>query len=357
MNQAEAKSTWTVIGLMSGSSLDGLDAAMCRFDRTENVWQYSLLGAETFAFPEALLSKLKQLPQATAIELASTDAAFARFSGEVVNKLSSHLGLKPEFVSSHGHTVFHQPSAGFTTQIGNGGLLAAACSLPVVCDFRTVDVGLGGQGAPLVPMGDKLLFSGFDGYLNLGGIANITIQATDFKAFDICACNQWFNFLAEEAGLAFDENGAMALSGLPQPKLVHSLFKTFENHKGSISNEYVRETLALFNQAECSLEDKMASAVAAVAILIRQAIEAHQLTKVLVTGGGAFNAALMLALQDHQNPKRYHIHLPDKATIQFKEAIIFGFLGLLRWLNETNIESSVTGSAQKHVAGAIYRPF
>lgn len=345
------------MGLMSGSSLDGLDAALCEFWLAGEVWQYSLLGAETFAFPESLLNHLKRLPQATAFDLAATDAAFARFSAEAVSKLCGELGRKPDFVSSHGHTVFHQPGAGFTTQIGNGGLLAAACRLPVVCDFRTVDVGLGGQGAPLVPMGDKLLFPGFDGYLNLGGIANIAIQNVDFKAFDICACNQWFNFLAAEAGMAFDEGGAMALAGEPQMELVQQLEKAFESNLGSIANEYVRETLALFGSSACSLQDKMASAMAAVAHLIRQVIEEHQLRNILVTGGGAFNAALMQGLQDGQDPKRYQLHVPDKATIQFKEAIIFGFLGLLRWLGETNVASSVTGSAQNHVAGAIYRPF
>jgi anhydro-N-acetylmuramic acid kinase len=356
MEKSALQDTWHVIGLMSGSSLDGLDVAVCRFQRHAEQWDYSLVWANTFSFDVNLLSRLMEAPQSAAFELAETDALFARFSGKAIVDSLHEIAVMPDFVSSHGHTIFHQPGAGFTTQIGNGGLISAVCGLPVVSDFRTIDVGLGGQGAPLVPIGDKLLFPGYDGYLNLGGIANLTVNGSLLKAFDICACNQWFNYLANQIGYDFDLNGNLALSGRSNVVLVERLKHAFNSQTGSISNEYVRSTFQLLDESKVSIKDKMASCVEAAGNLIGDALAQYKIKKVLVTGGGVFNPALLQAISlGHKGT--FELVVPDEQTVQYKEAIIFGFLGLLRWLGETNVEKSVTGAHQNHVAGCIYSPF
>ncbi len=341
---------------MSGSSLDGLDIAWCEFNQKSETWSYELKWAETLAFDRSLRQRLEQAPNANAFFLAETDALFARFSGEAVQAVCKKAGKKPDLVASHGHTIFHQPAEGFTTQIGNGGLIAASCGLPVASDFRTIDVGLGGQGAPLVPVGEMLLFPGFDGYLNLGGIANLTIKKETLLAFDVSACNQWFNYLAQENGLEYDEGGKLALAGNPDTTLVETLCAFFNNHGGSISNEFVRSTFTALETSSLTLEDKMASAVSASGKLIHAAIAKFGLHKVLVTGGGAFNPALMQAIRLHHKVN-FELIVPDDQTVQFKEAIIFAFLGVLRKMGKVNVENSVTGSSQSHIAGALYQPF
>ncbi|MBO7624669.1 MAG: anhydro-N-acetylmuramic acid kinase, partial [Bacteroidales bacterium] len=281
--------SYDVVGLMSGTSLDGLDMACVRFSQAEGRWQFRMLAAETVDYPEAWRQRLASLAQADGEELAAAHAAFGRYSGECVAAFVRRNRLEPLLVASHGHTVFHQPERGFTLQIGDGGALAEACGLPVVSDFRVQDVALGGQGAPLVPVGDALLFPEYDACLNIGGISNISFQEGERRiAFDISPANQLFNFLAGKRGLAYDKEGALAACGNVDERLLarmNELGYYSAPYPKSLGREWVEaELLPLLDASELPLEDRMATAVEHSAIQITSVIRERQLRRVLLTG-------------------------------------------------------------------------
>ena len=216
------KDIYNVIGLMSGTSLDGLDVAYCRFELAEGKWDYKILCANTYGYSNDWRRRLSTLENATALEYARCNVDLGHYFGKCVCKFLTDNGLDAntvDFVSSHGHTVFHQPEIGLTTQIAYPNTIAAETGLPVVADFRTLDVALGGQGAPLVPIGDSLLFGDYDSCLNLGGIANISFRKEGRRvAFDISPCNMILNYLSGKMGEPYDEDGQMAKSGRKEKK-------------------------------------------------------------------------------------------------------------------------------------------
>jgi anhydro-N-acetylmuramic acid kinase len=224
MQKNPLRPKYKVIGLMSGTSLDGLDIAYCVFQNVTSGWKYSIQHAMTLRYPAQWLSRLSQAHTLTGQDLMALDADYGAYLGKAVKDFSGKHAVKADLVASHGHTVFHQPRKGFTTQIGNGYSLHAACSLPVICDFRMQDVALGGEGAPLVPAGDKLLFHEYDVCLNLGGIANLSVDVNGKRlAFDICFSNMGLNHLAAEAGKKYDKNGALAAQGSVNGKMLKAL--------------------------------------------------------------------------------------------------------------------------------------
>lgn len=341
---------------MSGTSLDGLDIAFCKFKKDGKKWSYKIKYAETVSYPQKLAKALANATELSGLNLALLHTELGTYIGKKTSSFIKKHGVSADFISSHGHTVFHQPSRKFTLQIGNGAAIAVEAGLPVVCDFRTTDVALGGQGAPLVPIGDELLFGEYDYCLNLGGIANISYKMDNSRiAFDICAANMVLNFLANKKGLFYDENGKMASRGSVNKALLSALNKN-EYFKQpapkSLGKEWVvANQINLLEKSKLSVPDLMATVCEHIGFQIGKNIRPN--AKVLVTGGGAFNGFLLKKIT-HYLPSGAQLIVPDTNTINFKEAIIFGFLGVLRWAEKPNALQSVTGASRNSVGGCIY---
>jgi anhydro-N-acetylmuramic acid kinase len=349
--------TYRVAGLMSGTSLDGVDIAVCVFEKERGRWKFVIEAAETVPYSNADVKLLTGLMQADAMSFARQNAAYGGYLGRLVKSFLKRHKTHADFISSHGHTIFHQPSKGFTTQAGDGAALSAVSGLPVVCDFRTADVALGGQGAPLVPIGDKFLFSEYEYCLNLGGIANISFSREGKRvAFDICPVNMVLNLLAGEKGKRYDNGGSMAGKGKVNTKLLQKLNavpfykKPFPKSLGR--EEIEKYFFRIMKNDKCSVEDKLHTFCEHIAIQISTVTKSGS-GKMLVTGGGAYNDYLISRIRAHCN---LEVAIPAKEIIEFKEALIFAFLGVLRWRNETNTLKSVTGASRDSSGGAIYMP-
>lgn len=346
-------------GLMSGTSLDGVDIAFTTFTLKDGKWNYTIEKAETIAFPGEWLSRLSGLENESSLEFAATDADFGHYLGKITREFHLDHNLKPDFIASHGHTIFHQPDKRFTSQIGKGSAIAAETGLPVVCDFRSPDVALGGQGAPLVPIGDQLLFGNYSCCLNLGGFANVSFELAGNRiAFDICPVNIVINYLASFMHRSFDENGGLARKGM----LHEPLFDVLNNLEyyrkmppKSLGKEWVlQEVHPVLQQFEIPPEDKLRTFTEHIAIQVASVAMTASLPDILITGGGAFNSFLIERIRE-RTPT--NLVLPDPLTINFKEALVFAFLGVLRWREEINCLRSCTGASHDNIGGAIYRIF
>lgn len=350
--------TYTIIGVMSGSSMDGVDLACCVFTQQAGGWQYEITYAETIAYDETWKVRLSHLHKQPIHLYPKTDAFYGKYLGMLVNEFVGKYQVKPHLVASHGHTIFHQPAGGYTAQIGNGAFMYAETGIPVACDFRTVDIALGGQGAPLVPVGDELLFGAYEACLNLGGFSNISYRKNAKRiAYDIGPCNIILNRVANEVGKEFDDNGAIASRGKVHPQLLEQLnelpFFKLEGAK-SLGREWVDETFwPIVRTYELQPEDLMATLCEQIAGNIAQALDAGSIRNMLVTGGGAFNGYLMQRITAQS---RCEAVIPDPKLIAYKEALIFAFLGLLRIEGKSNVLSSVTGARADNMGGAIYGP-
>jgi anhydro-N-acetylmuramic acid kinase len=342
----------SIIGLMSGTSVDGLDVAYCHF---VEVYKYELVAAKTFPYTAQLKHKLKNCMKLNSIQLLELDAELGSYFGAKVNEFLKQTGLKkPTAIASHGHTVFHNPINKYSHQIGKGSHIAALTGIPVVCDFRNTDVALGGQGAPLVPIGDKLLFKQYDYCLNLGGIANISY---DYKgkrlAYDISPCNLPVNILMNKVGKEFDMNGATGKKGSIIPALLDVLnqleFYTKKAPK-SLGREWIEKELMHFLMAYDNLPNVLRTYYEHVATQISNHITKKEAT-VLVTGGGAHNEFLMQLIHQKSNAV---IVSPPSSIIDFKEALIFAYLGYLRINHKVNSLKSVTGASKDSIGGCIY---
>lgn len=363
---------YKVLGLMSGSSLDGLDIAYCTFEvdksNQENpIINWELIASETLPFSEEWQSRLAHLPHTTAINYAKTHTYFGRYSGELVNQFLQKHTLQPDYIASHGHTIFHNPDKLFTAQIGDGAALSVVTGYPVICDFRTTDIALEGEGAPLAPIADKLLLDAYDFYMNIGGIANITSNVNGkYIAFDIGPANQILNALAQQLELEYDDKGANAAKGKVNKTLlniVNNIAYFQKDYPKSLDNQWVmKEVLPFYMEAEGTWEDKLSTACEQLAMQtardIQKIIEKEKLQKasykLLPTGGGTMNDFLISCLQKHC--KNVEIIIPKKEIIEFKEAILIALLGVLRMEGIDNSMSSVTGAKRDSVGGAIYHP-
>lgn len=345
-----------IIGIMSGTSLDGLDLAFCRFRQELSRWRYEIVKSITIPYPLQLVECLKHAVDLSALEYVKLDYILGDFIGQEVQKFMNQTKLKPDYIASHGHTVFHQPTLGFTAQIGNGAVIAAKTGIPTVCDFRTIDVAHNGQGAPLVPIGDKLLFYDYDVCLNLGGFSNISYEQSGQRvAFDISPCNLPLNHLAQSIGLSFDKNGEIAQKGNIDDELFRQLnqlpYYTQPAPK-SLGIEWLfNDFSVLIENTNLSIEDKLRTVTEHIAFQIGKVIAETQQENVLVTGGGAKNSFLIQRMEEYAGKI---ITLPSEQVIDYKEALIFAFLGLLRVHGEANCLSSVTGAQQDTCGGAIY---
>lgn len=351
-------SKYHVIGLMSGTSLDGLDMAYCTFELTNGQWQYRCSAANTIPYPNVLLEKLKIATSMSGEALMLLDVELGQWYGECVLDFIKEHSLNADFIASHGHTIFHQPKRKFTLQIGSGAQLKAITGLPVVNNFRAMDVALGGQGAPLVPIGDRLLFSEYSMCLNLGGITNISfIEDSKSVAFDIAPCNMVLNHLANKAGYNYDDDGKLAQQGEVNKELLKALnqWKYYEkSHPKSLGYEDVRDHIfPVIDKEEYPIEDALATFCEHLAQQIASSTTGHK-GKLLATGGGAFNSYLIDRIR-HYLPDVVDLIIPENNLISYKEAIVFGFLGVLRMRNEVNCLSSVTGAISDSSSGVIYQ--
>ena len=345
--------SYSAIGLMSGTSLDGLDICHVKLSKSEN-WSFEILATETISYKENWKLKLQNAPQLSAEDLLALDKEFGFFLGEKTQEFILKQNISElDVIASHGHTVFHQPHRKFTLQIGDGRAIKIITNKTVVYDFRSQDVLMGGNGAPLVPIGDELLFSEFDACLNLGGFSNISLKKNEERiAFDISPVNVVLNFFAEKLGKNYDENGDFAKNGninLAILEQLNALDFYKKQHPKSLGIEFVNaEIFPLLNNE--TPENVLATFTEHIAIQISKVFNENQLKKVLVTGGGAFNAYLIEKLNEKTTSE---IIIPDEKIINFKEALIFALMGVLRMNNEANVLCSATGSSANHSSGII----
>ena len=341
---------------MSGTSLDGIDIAYVNFNFSEG-WSYKILTAETFPYSPELKEKLSSAVSYPDLQLEELNESYTEYLSEVIRKfLSKNDIFEPDAICSHGHTVKHEPEKGYTLQIGNLPKLSENLNCTVVCDFRVQDVALGGQGAPLVPVGDELLFSAYDYCLNLGGFANISTRVNGKRlAYDICAVNTVLNYLAEQIDLPYDNKGEVAASGKLNRELLEKLQKIpFYGLRApkSLGIEWVNKYIFPLFERSDSIPDLLRTYTEHAAEEIAAAFRNTSEEIVLVTGGGAFNDFLINEIRKRTTTK---IVIPPAEVVNFKEALIFAFLGVLKLRGENNVLSSVTGASKDHSAGTIFR--
>jgi anhydro-N-acetylmuramic acid kinase len=353
---------YRAIGLMSGSSLDGLDIAFVEFHENAGKWNYELLQASCYPYNEEWSDRLRNPSALSAQNYMQLHADFGHFSGMQVNNFIREYGLqfKVALVSSHGHTSFHDPSRRMTAQLGDGAAIAAEVQLPVVSDLRNLDVAFGGQGAPIVPIGERLLWSDHKYFLNLGGIANVSVNRDDYTAFDICPANRVLNLLAADAGKTFDEGGNMAQSGSIDQVLLDELnaqdyyTKPFPK---SLANEMGTDILyPLIRKHDLNNNDALHTYTEHIAVQVSNSLKQINAGpgNMLITGGGAFNDFLVKRIATHTAGLEITPVIPDRNLVEFKEAIVMALIGVLRWRQEYNVLSSVTGATRNSVGGALW---
>ncbi|WP_452223572.1 anhydro-N-acetylmuramic acid kinase [Lacinutrix chionoecetis] len=351
------KNEYNVIGVMSGTSLDGIDLALVNFS-LQDKWKFKIITAETSYYEEDWVDKLRSLSQYSKEELVELDINYTNYLAGVINKFIKKNNINSiDAICSHGHTALHEPKKGLTYQIGNLSVLASLIKQKLVCDFRVQDVALGGQGAPLVPIGDQLLFSDYEFCLNLGGFANVSTLINGKRiAFDISPVNIVLNKYVASLGLSYDDKGNIAKKGKINSDLLYALnnlqyYK--ETYPKSLGIEWVNAVVfPLIDSYTISVEDILKTFVEHIAIQITNVINGKQKASVLVTGGGVFNSYLMSRIKDLSHNE---IHIPSKQIIEFKEALIFGFLGVLKLRSENNCLASVTGAKHDHSSGVIFQ--
>lgn len=345
------------IGLMSGTSLDGIDLAYIKIHKN-SYKDFKILQADTIPYSNEWKRKLQDAINYSTKSLLVLDIDYGKFLGNILHDFiaKNHI-LKLDFIASHGHTVLHQPEAGITLQVGNGQEIAKITKKEVVCDFRTQDVKLGGQGAPLVPIGDSLLFTDYDYCLNLGGFANISYEEKNQRtAFDICPVNIVLNHYTRKLGLEFDDKGIIASKGKINAKLLkdlNSLPFYAQLPPKSLGLEWVQLTIfPLIDRVEADIPTILRTFVEHSAIQIGKVIGVDD-AEVLVTGGGVFNSFLMSRIEFYVNKT---IPMVNKELVNYKEALIFAFLGVLKKQGKVNCLQSVTGAKRDHSSGNVFYP-
>jgi len=348
---------YRVTGLMSGSSMDGCDLACCDLIWNGSQWSYHILKADTLPYDPAWKSRLEEACQWSMGKIRALDLELGEYYASLLNEFHHRHGLSPDFIASHGHTILHEPGRGLTYQAGNGAIMAKRTGITVVNDFRSEDVAQGGQGAPLVPIGDRLFFSQYEGCLNLGGFANISCEGEEGKrlAYDLSTANMALNHVAGMKGLEYDEDGAMARRGACQPDLLEKLNQLDfygQSPPKSLGREWFLEyMLPLMVESNLSSEDLMATVLEHIAIQVARGVNDANISTLLITGGGALNSALVEAIDKFT---RAEISIPDRILIDYKEALVFALLGTLKIRGEINCLSSVTGGKSDLSAGTIH---
>ncbi|MAB95109.1 MAG: anhydro-N-acetylmuramic acid kinase [Flavobacteriales bacterium] len=343
--------SYRVLGLMSGTSLDGVDLAICSFTKNKN-WHYKIEKSTTIKYSKYWLEILSNLHKKPEKIINEIDLKYGDLLSKLCNKFLKNE--KIDYISSHGHTIFHQPENNFTLQIGNGNVISKNTKKITINNFRNLDVSLKGQGAPLVPVGDKLLFRKYKYCVNLGGFANVSIKKNNkIIAFDICPVNIILNYFSNLKGRAYDLNGSMAQKGNLVPDLLkklNSLQFYSKKYPKSLSREWVEKNIMPLIRNDIKIEDVLHTLCEHIGIQIGKLLNDKE---ALFTGGGVFNSFLLSRIKFYSKSK---IIIPDKRTIEFKEALIFAFLGVLRARGEVNCLQSVTGAIKDNCSGEINNP-
>ncbi len=350
---------FTAAGIMSGTSLDGLDVAICEFIDDNNHWHFDILEAETLTYSEFWRNRLLHAHKLKGLELLKLHAAYGHFIGQSVKDFLKKKKIRIDLIASHGHTIFHDPAENITFQLGSGATISAVTGIKTISDFRTMDVALGGQGAPLVPVGDHLLFGEYDFCLNLGGFANISYDRNGKRiAFDICPVNIVLNHLANRFHKRYDKNGELGRLGIINNKLLDALDNLSYYQRippKSLSREWLeRNIYPLFENCGLKDEDIIATFYEHAAHHISMEAKKPEHKNGMITGGGAYNQFLVDKLRDKC---RIQLTLPQKEIIEYKEALIFAFLGILRNKNLINCWSSATGAARDNKGGIIHESY
>ncbi|MBL6677811.1 MAG: anhydro-N-acetylmuramic acid kinase [Flavobacteriaceae bacterium] len=344
-----------VIGVMSGTSLDGVDLVYVKFIQDEK-WSFEIINSKTYKYEDSVSKLLTKISEKSLEEIKHIDREYSKKLADIIKRFIFEFSIKNiHFVSSHGHTAIHDPSNSITYQIGNLPIISQEINQNVICDFRAQDIELGGQGAPLVPVGEKYLFHEYDSFINLGGFANISkYESEKLIAYDICPVNIVLNDLSKKIGKDYDNRGAIASSG----KLILNLYKELEeleyyqiNPPKSLGIEWVNKKIIplINNYNDYKIEDLLNTLSNHIANQVSNNLK--DLDKVFITGGGAYNDYLINVINSKTNCE---IIIPSNNIIEFKEALIFAFLGVLRYLNINNCYSSVTGASKDHCSGKIY---
>lgn len=342
---------------MSGSSLDGVDIAYCEFF-FDTSWHYKIKAAQTIPYPEEWLTALKNMPGQQGECLIKNDISYGLYLGKLVSEFISIHKINPDIISSHGHTIFHNPDEGYTFQLGNGQAISSITGKKTIADFRIGDIQMGGQGAPLVPIGDKLLFSQYDYCINIGGIANISFNKNKERiGLDICPANQLLNHLSNQVGKPFDTNGNIAMLG----KMNKQLFDNLNNHSyytlsypKSMSNQLVTDSfISILEDSNANIEDKLYTVCKHIAYQIKKTIANTDGNNILITGGGVHNKFLVTAIKKELNR---NIIIPEKLIVDYKEAMVFAFMGALRIEEKPNCLASVTGATRDSSSGIVFLP-
>ena len=355
---------YRAIGLMSGSSLDGVDIVYATLESKGQFWNYEIHAAKCVPYTVAWKKQLAEADRLSALDYLKLHVDYGKYLGNQIREFieQNTLDYKVQLIASHGHTVFHQPQNGLTHQLGDGASIAAITGIPVVSDLRSMDVAFGGQGAPLVPIGEKKLFSNRGMFLNIGGIANLSVHADKIIGFDICAANRILNFLAEKEGLQYDDKGAIARSGKINADLLttlNALDYYGKPHPKSLSNQYGLEIIIpLLLQQHNSTHDLLCTYTEHIAMQIAKSCKpflneiSETKNSMMVTGGGAYNEYLIERIRYHL--PELEIYLPDNTIIEYKEALIMALIGVLRWREEATVIPSVTGATKESIGGAVW---
>ncbi|RRO20258.1 anhydro-N-acetylmuramic acid kinase [Flavobacteriaceae bacterium 14752] len=350
------QNTYHVIGVMSGTSLDGVDLCEVKFHFNQKTWSYNILKTQTIPYDLEWKNKLQNAHKLSKNNIKILDEKYCRLLGEFI------LGFmdKPhevDMICSHGHTIWHQPDKGFTYQIGNLKLLSQLVQKTVVCDFRTADVALGGQGAPLVPIGDELLFADYDYCINIGGFVNISFKNKEKRqAFDICPANKVLNIYAEKEGFEYDDKGKIAAQGQCDQQLLAKLNAIAFYSKTppkSLGVEWLEnEMLPIIESFKMSNKDILNTLTHHIAFQISKSLKMNN-AKILITGGGAYHSFLIECIENYSTNVK--IHIPSPEIVDYKEALIFGLLGVLKFRGDINVLSSVSGAKHDHSSGEIFK--
>lgn len=358
---------YNVIGLMSGSSLDGLDIAFIQFNESAGKWQFELMETACIPYTAEWKQKLAGVAELKAREYLLLHTAYGHWLGHCVNDFleEKNLAYKVQLISSHGHTSFHMPDKQMTAQLGDGAAIAAETGIRTITDLRSVDIALGGQGAPVVPIGEKLLFPDYDLFLNIGGIANLSASSASFIGFDVCPANRVLNLLAAHTEKGFDENGKGAAAGKTDVAILKKLnaFPYYQlPYPKSLSNEFgLQELYPVLKLSNLSTPDLLRTYVQHIVdqisnaiFLLKKQFPDKQNLRLLITGGGAHNIFLMEKLREAMVEAGVECFIPENKIVDFKEALVMALMGVLRWREDINIMHSVTGASKDSINGAVW---
>jgi anhydro-N-acetylmuramic acid kinase len=346
----------TVLGIMSGTSLDGVDLCYTAFSKKEGQWTFQILHSQTIPYTEEQRHLLEHGYKLGPADLKNLDHWYGQLLGNLIKDYLSlnHLP-NPALISSHGHTIHHIPEQKITTQIGNGPEIQQITGIDVVCNFRMQDVLLGGQGAPLVPIGDELLFYNYTACLNLGGFSNISYHNQERIAFDICPVNIVLNSLSQSLGLPYDDGGRLAKKGHINKTVLEELDALpyyQQSPPKSLGREWVEANLLPILAREPEIINRLATFTEHAAKQCGKVLAGLKPGRILASGGGCYNTHLIQRMTHYA---QRDLIIPDSGLINQKEALIFGFLGLLRYQNQINCLKSVTGAIKNHSSGRVFR--